>query len=117
MKVILASQLEEALRKMLPNAHGKLAYILARDVRLLSTELTEFHDAQKKAFVKFGKLVNEQYVIDKDSEGYLLYLNEMKQYEDIDIEVDLMKIPEEVLMSSDLSGEEMIILQEYLMEG
>lgn len=116
MNILLADNLCVALTKMLPKARGRLAYILARDVRLLNTELIEFHNEQRKLFSIYGHYQDGEYVIMKGSEEYQKYLDSLKQFNDIELDIKLMNVNEEDIINSDLNGDEMLILQDYLME-
>lgn len=95
---------------------GKLGYAIARNIRLLNTELTEYNNKRNELIRKYGAEKGDQIVIEKGSKEYYSFLEEMKEYEDIDVDVELMKVSQEILESSELNANTMLILMDYMVE-
>jgi hypothetical protein len=106
-----------ALEKISGKVKGKLAYAVARNIRKLSTELVEFQNMSNEAITKFGyPNENGTYTIRIDSDEYKKYLAEMQGVQNIENEVDLMKVSQDVLEESDLNAQEMLSIDFMITE-
>ena len=116
LKTIQADNLLSAFSMMMKNCKGIVGYALAKNVRLLNTELTEYNNIKQELFRKYGEEDKGQLVIKKESDNFQKYLEEIKPYNDIEIEIDFMKVKEKDLIDSGLTGEEMYLLLDYIKE-
>ena len=90
---------------------GKLGYAIARNLRKLSEELVEYQNLKDKTITKYG-------VADEDgvskiligSEEYEKFLEDMKEFMDIQHDVQLFFVSEEEVINSDLNGKEMLAI-------
>lgn len=98
-----------ALGNISDRATGKLGYAVARNMRKISEELVEYQQLKDKAIIKYGT-TDESGVsrIQVGSEAYEQFLGEMKEFNDIQHEVQLFYISEEELINSDLNAREML---------
>ena len=90
---------------------GKLAYCISRNIRKLNTELKEYLDVKNNCIEKYGELSEDGlYSLKLASSKYKEYLTEMKQYDNIEIEVDIMTIDAEQIYESTLNASEMLLI-------
>lgn len=96
---------------------GKFAYIISRNIRKLNTELQEYLDVKNNCIQKYGELGKDGlYSLKTDSKNYADYVNDMKQYDDIEIDIEIMKVLPEDLYSSNLSAAEMLLIDFMIKE-
>lgn len=90
---------------------GKFAYIVSRNIRKLNTELKEYLDIKNDCIKKYGEEGEDGiYSLRADSPKFNDYLTEMSQYDNIDIEVDIMKVNSDVICESPLTASEMLLV-------
>lgn len=116
MKTTEASMLKTFLESIAKECTGKLGYAVARNIRILTTELTEFENEREKLIRKYGKQNGDQIIIENGSKEYFEFLEEMKEFEDIELNFELMKVSQELLENSNLTADKMYILINYLGE-
>lgn len=87
-----------------PKASGMLGYAVAKNIRLLGQELTEYTKLRNDLIVKYGEKNGDGYTIAPNSDNFKDFLSEFSQYQTLDIDVDLMKVDSEVLISSGLTA-------------
>lgn len=88
---------------------GKLGYACARNRRILLTECKEFMDKRDELLRKYGKdKGNGQYEL--PAENAAAFVGELKEYSDLEFDVDVMTIPEDVFCGGKLTAKEMFIL-------
>lgn len=95
---------------------GVVAYKVARNLRMITEELKEYNEIKNELFKKYGEVKGENVIIEKTSNNYNLFLEEIKPYEEQDVNFDFKKITEEELENGDLTVEQIIILSEYFSE-
>lgn len=113
MKLSQANQLTEALSTML-QAKGIVGFKIAYNFRKLNEELIEYNQIKQDLFRKYGEEANGQLVINKMSENYSKFIEDIAPYENEEIEVSLKTVSEEELQQSDLTASQMLVLMEYM---
>ena len=98
------------LRQVSPKTTGKLAFIIAKNIRLLSQELIEYQKYKDNAIMTYGvQGENGAYSINVNSSEFKKYIEEMKQYDDIEADVPIiMADPEDVYNQESLKGDDML---------
>lgn len=95
------------LEELMDKARGKLGYAIAKNYRILSEELNEYTEIKNTAIIKFGEKDNEGHIsIQLGTEAHKQYLNEMKQYDDIKSDVNILIVSPEDVYSSNLTAKE-----------
>lgn len=115
MNLLKADILATNISKMLKDAKGITAYALARNLRMLNTELTEFHNAKKEAFEKYGTREGDSLVI--KPENMDKYIDEMKKFEGEEIPFQPRTLKEDELFDSGLNGEQIYQLMQDIIEN
>ena len=115
MKLSQADTLLNILSTML-QTKGIVGFKIARNYRMIQEELKEYTDKKRELFEKYGTQQDGNLIIDKGSENYPLFLEEMKPYEDMEVNFDFRMISEEELIDSGLTAEQMIVLSDYMVE-
>ena len=115
MKISQADTLLNVLSTML-KTKGIVGFKLARNYRMIEDELKEYTEVKRELFNKYGTEENGQLIIDKNSENYSLFLEEIKPYDEQEVEFDFRMITEQELIESGLTGEQMLILSDYMVE-
>ena len=115
MKLQQADTLLNILTTML-QTKGIVGFKIARNYRMISDELKEYNDKKMELFKKYGREENGQIIIDKDSENYPLFLQEIEPYNEQEVQFNFRMITEEELANSELTAEQMLILSEYMVE-
>lgn len=116
MKTNTANMLKNFLESIANECTGKLGYAVARNIRLLSTELTEYNDRRNELIRKYGVENDGVISVENGSEGFYKLMEEMKEYEDIEINIELMKVSEDTLSNSNISADKMLVLMDYMVE-
>lgn len=97
------------LQNISTKVSGKLAYIIARNLRKLVDEIKEYEQIKNDLIVKHGT-VNDDGVsfININTPEYKDFLKEINEYANIEQEVNLLKINPEDLYSSTLTAQEIL---------
>jgi len=93
---------------------GVVGFKIARNLRMINDELREYYEYKQELFKKYGEEVDGNLVINKDSENYPLFLNEIKQIADTEVNFDFRKITEEELIDSGLTAKQMAQIWELV---
>ena len=115
MKLSQADTLLNILSTML-ETKGIVGFKIARNYRMIEDELKEYIQKKQELFMKYGNEVEGKLIIEKDSENYPLFLQEIKPYEEQEVEFNFRKITEEELAQSELTAAQMLLLGE-MVEG
>lgn len=115
MKIKQADNIALMLSTML-QVKGIVGFKIARNYRMISDELKEYNDKKMELFKKYGREENGQLIIDKDSENYPLFLQEIEPYNEQEVQFNFRMITEEELANSELTAGQMLILSEYMVE-
>ena len=106
-----------ALNNISEKTSGKLGYAIARNIRKLSEELVEYHSLRDKAIYKFGTQGSDgTYSIQIGSEAYDSYIEEIKEYMNIEHDVQIFTVTEEEVLKSDLNAKEMLAIDFMIQE-
>lgn len=96
-----------ALNEISTKTKGKLAYAIAKNMRVMQNELIEYYKIKDEALRKYGTSGNDgTYQIRIDSEEFKSYVTEMKPYDDIESEVHLTMVSPEDIYELGLNGQE-----------
>lgn len=100
-----------ALTSIAERATGKMGYAVARNIRKLSEELVEYQSLKDKTIVKFGEADDSgQARIQVGSDAYKSFIDEMKDYMDIEHDVQIFTVTEEEVLKSDLNAKEILAI-------
>ena len=76
-----------------PNATGKIAYAMSRNIRIFSQELQDFYKEKERLVKKYGTEDEDGNIsIDKNSSNWVAFLQEYQPLLDIEIDVDVFQI-------------------------
>ena len=90
---------------------GKLGYCVARNIRKLNSELVEFENTKNKYICEHGEEdENGTFSIDTRTNQYKAFLVYMKDFIEIEHDVDITKVSEEEIFDSDLTANEILSL-------
>lgn len=116
LKTIEAENLYEALKEISSKTKGVTGYAIAKNMRLLNTELTEYRDCKQKLFKEYGEEKDGKIYVDKSSPDFPKFAKELDKFNNLDVEVELMKVKEEDIVESELTGEQMFMFYDYLIK-
>ena len=115
MKLSQADTLLNILSTML-QTKGIVGFKIARNYRMITEELKEYNDKKMELFKKYGKEENGQLVINKLDDNYVKFMDEMKPYDEQEVNFDFKKITDEEFENGDLTAEQILILSDYFGE-
>ena len=108
----------QAMQKISEKVTGKLAYAVARNMRKISEELVEYQNLKNNAIFKYGEKGEDgRASIRVDSDAYIKFLEEMKEYSDISHDVPIQMVTKEELLSSSLNANEILTIDFMVEEG
>lgn len=93
--------------------NAKVSYAVARNQRILKQELTEYSTKRDELIKKFGE-INEvgNYIIDlKNIEATVSFNEGIKEYEDIEVDVDIYTLTEDILEVTSMTAIEMSMIE------
>lgn len=95
------------LEGLMEKTQGRLGYAIAKNHRMILNELKEYQGLKDSAIMRFGTK-NEQgrASIQVGTDAYEKYLEEMKQYDDIESDVNIVMVKADDVYSSNLSAKE-----------
>ena len=80
---------------------GKLGYAVARNIRELSTSLSEYTGIKNTLITKYGENNGKEIILSVESENYKKYQDEIKEYSDIEHDINIMLVePDEIYKST-----------------
>ena len=95
---------------------GKLGYACARNRRKLLDECKEYMEKRDELLRKYGtEKGNGQFEI--TAENATDFVSELKEFSDLEFDVDVMTIPEEIFYGGSLTTKEMFILDWMVSEA
>lgn len=95
------------LINLLDKVQGKLGYAIAKNHRILLNELKEYIGLRDVAITQFGEPdENGNIRILIGTEAHKKFLEEMKQYDDIESDVSIVMVSPEDVYSSNLNAKE-----------
>ena len=102
-----------ALSNMSEKATGRLGYAIARNLRKLSEELVEYQTLKDKAINKYGEVGEDgvaRIKVDPTSEVFQSFTEDMKEYVDIEHDVQIFTVSEDEVVNSTLNAKEMLAI-------
>lgn len=101
----------ESLNKISNKVYGKLGYAVARNMRKIHNELTDFNDMRLKYIQKYGS-INEkgEYVLSINTNEYQNFVAELSPLLLIEHNVDIYKIDIDSIIISELTAQEIMEL-------
>ena len=111
MKIFEAEKLAENLSTMLQEK-GTVGYKIARNLRMINDELKEYYELKQELFKKYGTEDGDRIIINKDSQNYPLFINEITPLMNQEVNFDFRKISEEEMEASTLTAEQMYLLKD-----
>ena len=100
-----------SLKNISEKVNGKLAYAVSRNMRKIANEVLEFETIRNDLINKYGeKNENGIFAIKIGSDSYEKFMKDIKEYADIEHEVDVYSISSEILCDSNLNADEMLQL-------
>lgn len=115
MKQSEAKLLSISLKSM--DEKGKVAVKIARNIRMIDDELKEYYQYEAELFKKYGEEKDGQLVIDKNSENYQKFLNDMQPLDNEEVSFNFRKFTDEELENSSLNVNQVLLLMEYMGEN
>ena len=112
MKQSEAKLLSISLKSM--EEKGKVAVKIARNIRMIDDELKEYYQYEAELFKKYGEEKDGQLVIDKNSDNYQKFLNEMQPLDNEEVSFNFRKFTDEELENSSLNVNQVLLLMEYM---
>lgn len=113
LNIIEAEKLANDINSMLPKANGIVAYALSKNLRILTTELTEYGKIKSDLFQKYGETLENGNMRIKD-ENISTFMEQMKQFEHEDINVELRTLKESEVIESGLNGQDMFLIDKII---
>lgn len=100
----------QRLNAISEKAKGRLGYAIARNLRKLSEELVEYQNLKDKTITKYGIVEDGVSRIQVGSAEYEKFLEDMKEFMDIQHDVQIFYVSEDNVINSDLNGKEMLAI-------
>ena len=97
----------DILNSIASKATGKLAYIITRNARKIFEELQEYTKIRNDKLYQYGEKRGNQLFLSANSPNYQKFLTEMAEYDEIELELDFLKVKPEDLSTSNLNAIEM----------
>ena len=114
MKQSEAKLLSISLKSM--DEKGKVAVKIARNIRMIDDELKEYYQYEAELFKKYGEEKDGQLVIDKNSDNYQKFVNEMQPLDNEEVSFNFRRFTDEELENSSLNVNQVLLLMEYMGE-
>ena len=97
---------------------GRLAYAVARNIRKITNECQDFIKIKDDLVRKYGTMTEDgNLVIQQNSESYSKFMDELKEYTDLQCDVDIYSVDEKELWESELNADEMLMIEFMVKEG
>lgn len=94
-----------ALKLISNKVSGKFGYAVARNIRELSSSLKEYTQAKNELIAKYGEVNGNEISLNTNSENYKNFIKDLKEYAEIEHNVDIMKIELDYVYSSSLTAD------------
>ena len=89
---------------------GKLGYAIARNRRKIEHEVVEYAKVKQSAIEKYGDFNDASGTYNIVGDNYKKYMAELAQYDNIETEVDVMKVSLEEFLAGNLDSNQMYAL-------
>lgn len=113
LNIIEAEKLANDINTMLPKANGIVAYALSKNLRILTTELTEYGKIKGELFQKYGETLENGNMRIKE-ENIPTFMEQMKQFENEEVDVNLRTLKESEVIESGLNGQDMFLIDKII---
>ena len=113
MKTSQADNLASNLSTML-SEKGTVGLKIARNLRMINDELKEYYQFKQELFKKYGEEHDGTLMINKESENFPLFIQELTPLESQEVTFDFRKITEEELANSGLTAEQILKIWEII---
>lgn len=97
----------DILNEVASKVTGKLAYFVTKNARVISNELNEYTTIRNDNIRKYGQEIDGQIKLAYDSPEYTDFCKVMAEYDNIELDVKILKVKPEDLYTSQLNAVEM----------
>lgn len=104
------------LKECIDNAINVTGYAIAHNYRSILNAIGDFLEKETEIINKYGEKDKDGVITVKDPEKVEIALAEIDKYGILEVECDIMKIPENSFIDSGLTARQMILLQEFMLE-
>ena len=94
-----------ALKLISKKVSGKFGYAVARNIRELSNSLKEYIQIKNELIAKYGEVNGNEISLNTNSENYKDFIKELKEFAEIEHEVNIMEIELEHIYNSSLTAD------------
>ena len=115
MKLSQAKMLSVALNTMM-DEKGVLGFKLMRNKRMIDEEIQEYYAIEEQLFNKFGEEKDGEIVINKETDNFKKFMDEIEPFSNQEVDFDFKKITEEELANSNLTANQMAVIWEWMVE-
>lgn len=91
------------------DADGKVAFVVAHNYRIIKEKITEYTDKKAEIIRKYGEEVNGSITI-TDDEKLAEANKELHEFAEMEVSVDILKIPESAFETCNLNARQIINL-------
>ena len=113
MKIAQAENLSSSL-SLLADIKGSAGLKIARNKRMIDDELKEYYERKQELFKKYGTEEGDILKIDRDSENYPLFMEELKPLMDMEVDFNFRKLMEQELIESGMTSAQMSLIWEMV---
>ena len=99
-----------ALKRLFNKTEGKLSYVIAKNYRMIMNELKEYEDLKDEAIQKYGEFDEDigQYKLSIESDNFKNFVEDMKPYDDIESDVNILMLKPDDIYSSALTAQDIL---------
>jgi hypothetical protein len=116
LKNIEMSNYLTALNSVANKVTGILAYGVARNIRKISNEVSEYDGIRNKTIEKYGEVGEDGFArIELGTEAYDKYIADMSEYDNIEHEVEIFMVSSSALAETTLNANEIMGI-EFMIE-
>ena len=96
---------------------GKLGYAVARNIRVLKESLSEYTDIKNKLITQYGESKDNTIELRTDNPNFAKFMADIKEYNHIEHDVNIMQIEPEEIYKSDLTADIISNIMFMIKEG
>ena len=94
-----------ALKLISKKVSGKFGYAVARNIRELSNSLKEYIQIKNELIAKYGETNGNEIILNSNSQNFTLFQNELREYAEIEHDINIMPIEVEYIYQSTLTAD------------
>lgn len=94
-----------ALKFISKKVSGKFGYAVARNIRELSNSLKEYIQIKNELIAKYGEANGNEIILNSNSQNFALFQNELREYAEIEHDINIMPIEVEYIYQSTLTAD------------